>query len=344
MATPGLTYTVRDRSLLLPLYKRVFITPTLPAIPRSVNPNSITHAGHLLNLLGTALLLAFYSPAGGWPFFVAAVTLQLYNWCDNADGGHARRTNQCSALGEFLDHGLDVLNTTYIAYMSAMSIGAPPLWWVIIAITLPLAAAVTYWEQAETGVFHLGILNQIESVFALSTILVVAGIYGVDVWDRVHVGPVTARLAVMVFVCGMATIGAFHGVWRVVRRKGRLAAAAPIFGFGVAVFAAAGTGALSIVSSVIVASAGYGFLSLRNLAMRTNERKPRVEWAVVVGIVMLASLTGWRIAGGTVGRSVDIAAAIAAGLSFGFLAVVNARDGRRKVAALDRAANATATA
>src|SRR5262245_4892968 len=151
MAKPGLAYTVRDRSLLLPLYKKLLISPFLPVISPRVNPNAITHAGHLLNLLGTALLLAFYSPNGGWAFFVAAGTLHFYNWCDNADGGHARRTNQCSALGEFLDHGLDMLNATYIAYLSAMSIGAPPIWWVIIALTICGATAITYWEQAETG-------------------------------------------------------------------------------------------------------------------------------------------------------------------------------------------------
>jgi phosphatidylglycerophosphate synthase len=339
MATPGLAYTVRDRSLLLPLYKKLFIASTLPAIPRSVNPNAITHAGHLLNLVGTALLLAFYRPSGGWAFFVAAITLHLYNWCDNADGGHARRTNQCSALGEFLDHGLDVLNATYIAYLSAMSIGAPPIWWVIITLTILGAAAMTYWEQAETGVFHLGTLNQIESVFALGTILIVAGIYGVDVWERIHLGPVTARTAIMTFVCGTAAFGAVHGFWRVMRAKGNLVPALPISGFGVAVFAAARVEALSTVAAVIVATSGYCFLGLRNLAVRTNERKPTVERGVVVSIALLAGLVAWKLAGGEVGRGTDIAASVMAGLFFGVLAVINAADGRRRVAALDRAAN-----
>ncbi len=78
------------------------------------------------------------------PFLAAIVCLQLYTWCDNADGAHARRTGQASSLGELLDHGLDMLNTTYIAYAAAIGINAPPGWWVAIALVVPAAcAAVT---------------------------------------------------------------------------------------------------------------------------------------------------------------------------------------------------------
>ena len=132
-----------------------------------MNPNSITHAGHLLNLAGTALLIGLW-PERGWAFVAAALMLHVYMWCDNADGAHARRTNQCSAFGEFLDHGLDQLNTVYIGYLTAMALGAPPIWWVVIALIIPGAGAVTYWEQSRTGVFRLGLLNQVESLSVLS--------------------------------------------------------------------------------------------------------------------------------------------------------------------------------
>src|SRR5262249_4649696 len=147
-----------------------------------LNPNTITHTGHLLNLTGTIFLLAMW-PKRGWPFVVAMLTLQLYTWCDNADGAHARRTNQCSALGELLDHGLDSLNTVYMAYLTAMALGVPPAWWVALALIIPGAGAVTYWEQAQTGVFRLGLLNQLESVTVLSTALVVSAIFGSSIWE-----------------------------------------------------------------------------------------------------------------------------------------------------------------
>src|SRR3954451_10066069 len=193
----GLVYTVRDRSLLLPFYKRYLVEPLIRFIPRSVDPNAITHVGHLINLAGVVLLLAFGGHGARWPLFAAVICLQLYNWCDNADGAHARRTGRSSALGELLDHGLDMLNTTYIGYAAAISINAPPAWWVGIALVVPAACATTYWEQAETGLFSLGLLNQIESVMLLSTVLLISAIFGFDVWTYVHVGPVTAQLTVM---------------------------------------------------------------------------------------------------------------------------------------------------
>src|SRR4051794_35498998 len=163
MAAGSPEYKVVDRSILLPFYRRFLVDPVLPLLPARLNPNTITHVGHFINLGGTVLLLALW-PKRGWPFAAAMVLLQVYMWCDNADGAHARRTNQCSALGEFLDHGLDALNTVYIAYLTAMALGLPPMGWVTIALVIPGAGAVTYWEQTQTGVFRLGLLNQVESV------------------------------------------------------------------------------------------------------------------------------------------------------------------------------------
>src|SRR5262245_35111115 len=129
MASGAPAYKVEDRSLLLPYYRRFFVDPILPHLPPALHPNTITHAGHALNLIGALLLLVVW-PARGWPFARATLLLQAYLWCDNADGAHARRTGQCSAFGEFLDHGLDQFNTVYIGYLTAMALGASPFWWV----------------------------------------------------------------------------------------------------------------------------------------------------------------------------------------------------------------------
>ena len=200
MGEPGLVYTVRDRSLLLPLYKRLFVEPLIRFIPRRIDPNSITHLGHAINLAGVVVLLAFGAGGAPLPLIAAVLCLQAYNWCDNADGAHARRTGRCSAMGELLDHGLDMLNTTYIAYAAAMSVNAPPAWWVAMALVIPAACAITYWEQAETELFSLGLLNQVESVMLLSVVLLTSAAFGFGIWDRLHVGPLTARLLVMSFV------------------------------------------------------------------------------------------------------------------------------------------------
>jgi phosphatidylglycerophosphate synthase len=347
MAEAGLIYTVKDRSLLLPHYKKYVVEPLIRFIPKRVDPNSITHIGHLICLVGVSILLAFGVgvPAGGSvrvPFLAAVVCLQLYNWCDNADGAHARRTGRTSAMGELLDHGLDMLNTTYIAYAAAISINAPPAWWVGIALVVPAACATTYWEQAETGLFSLGLLNQIESVMLLSTVLLISAIGGFEIWDVVHVGPVTARLTVMGFVCATATVGILHNVTRVVSRKGASAIPriAPLFLFDVGVLAAVMTSALSPVAAVIVGTAGNVFFGLRSLAMRTAGERPEFEKGMAIGGLLVIGLVGWKLAGNAIGDSVDWAASVIATLFFGAFAVANARDARRKVIHLDREAAA----
>jgi phosphatidylglycerophosphate synthase len=338
MGEAGLVYTVTDRSVLLPHYKKLAVEPLLRFIPARVDPNAITHVGHVINLLGLGILLAFGAGASGTSlrpaaFVAAVICLQLYNWCDNADGAHARRTGRSSAMGELLDHGLDMLNTTYIAYAAAISVNAPPVWWVAIALVVPAACAATYWEQAETGHFSLGRLNQIESVFLLSAVLLISAFGGLDLWDRVHVGPVTARLTVMGFVCATAAVGIIRNVTRVMKRRGlaALPRIAPLLVYGVAVLVAVVVGAMSPVAAVIVGTAGNVFFGLRSLAMRTAGERPEIENGVVLGSLLVIGLVAWRLGGGPVGPSVDVAASTLAAVFFGAFAARSARDARREV-------------
>lgn len=339
MADAGLVYTVRDRSVLLPVYKRYLVEPAIRFLPSRLDPNAITHLGHAINLIGVVILLASVGSSSiRIPFLLGIACLQAYNWCDNADGAHARRIGRCSAMGELLDHGLDMLNTTYIAYAAAISIHAPPAWWVGIALVVPAACAVTYWEQAETGLFNLGLLNQIESVMLLSSVLLISALWGFDVWDRVHVGPLTARLTVMGFVCATATVGIVHNVWRVAKSKGprSLARIAPLILFDFGVLAAVLVGAMSPVAAVIVGTAGNVFFGLRCLAMRTAGERTIVETGIVMGGVMVVGLVLWKIAGNPIASSVDVVASVAATVFFGAFALANARDAHRKVIRLDR--------
>jgi len=349
MGAQGLVYTVRDRSILLPFYKRLFVEPVLPMIPRKVDPNSITHAGHVINLVGMVLLLAATASGAknGWPFLVTALCLHAYNWCDNADGAHARRVNRCSALGELLDHGLDMLNVTYIAYTSAMAIGAPPLWWAGIATLVPLACSTTYWEQAETDLFSLGLLNQIESVMMLSVVMGISGVFGTEIFDRFHVGAITLRHVIMVFVIGTTLVGISRNIIRVTGRIGpkALGRIAPIVLFDAVVFLAASAGAMSPVAAVIIATAGNVFFGLRCLAVRTSGERPRVERGLLFGAALIGGLVVWKLAAQPVGPRSDTVASAVASIFFGFLALANAREAHRAVAILDgRKASAAAPA
>lgn len=293
-----LEYKVDDRSLFLPYYRRYLVDPLLPFIPASVTPNSITHLGHLLNLAAGIVLVAFYRDRGV-TLILAAVLVQLYLWCDNADGAHARRTNQCSPLGEFLDHGLDQLNTAYIGYMTAVSIGLPPLGWVAMAFLIPAAGSITYWEQSMTGVFRMGLINQIESLLVLCTALTISAIFGNGFWSDVELFGVSLRSGMLLWVTASIVFGMARGMYRVAKARG-VAAVTSSLGlvfFGAVSFLAAWLDAISPVSAMILCSGSTVYCGLRMLTHRLHGETPRVGPVFVLGTAVLAALVAARLAG-----------------------------------------------
>ena len=325
-----LDYQVRDRSLLLPWYKKYVVEPAVAWFPRSLHPNTITHAGHLLNLAGLLVVLAVGSPSGGAAYAVAAVLLQAYNFCDNADGAHARRTGQSSALGELLDHGLDLLNVAYISALAALTIGASPLVTALLVTAITGAAAITYWEQAETGVFQLGLLNQVEATLTLSFSLLVAARFGPQVFGA-HLGPVAVRDLIAAVVVVGAVAGMLGAGRRVARRGGALLPLATQVLFGAAVALATAAGALDPVVGAVAGATGYVFLGVRNLTLRMAGRKPLLETGVLVlALVLMAeavtSMTG-RSAGAL---ATNLTAALGTGCLV-LLVLVHARRGLRMV-------------
>lgn len=340
MTTPALKYSVQDRSILLPHYKRLLVEPTLPFIPSRVNPNAITHGGHVLNLLALLVLCWGAHSDKGWPFFVAAILVHAYLWCDNADGSHARRTGQCSAKGEFLDHGLDLLNATYIAAMTVVCLGAPPFWSVAAAVVVPAAAAVTYWEQAETGMFQLGLLNQIESICCLSIALVARGVFGGNAISRVQVGTFPLPVLILMFVSVVALFGILRSAMRVFQKRGRLLPFIAPLAFGAAVTAVAATGALGTLASIVAGAVVFIFIGIRQLTLRVRGERPLIERGVLVAAALLAVLAAYRVFGGapaaSLARSIDWAAATIVSIAFGGLALARALEGRRAVERLDR--------
>ncbi len=330
MATGTLVYKVDDRSILLPAYRRFVVDPFLRFIPSSVNPNSITHAGHLLNLTGTVLLVALW-PERGWPFLVAMVLLQAYMWCDNADGAHARRTNQCSALGEFLDHGLDQLNTVYIGYLTAMALGVPPIWWVIIALIIPGAGAITYWEQSQTGVFRLGLLNQVESLTVLSIALTMSAVYGNDGWTQWSLfGVISVQKAMLLWSTSTILFGKVRSMIRVAGARGPMAVlpAVGLLAFGGATVLAAYYGVISTITGVTLATGVNVYFGMRMLRNRLEGEAPRLAGVLVAATAVLLALVAWSRYGAAPSPLVGLGLAV---LVSGVFAVNAIGDTRRSI-------------
>jgi phosphatidylglycerophosphate synthase len=325
-------YRAVDRSLLLPLYKRLLVEPFLGLIPDGIHPNTITHAGHLLNLLGTATLLLLW-PEGGWPFALASLTLQLYCWCDNIDGPHARRTRQSSGLGEFLDHGLDAFSISYIALLTCMCVNAPPHWWVLMAVLIPGLPAVILWEQSVTGVFRLGVVNQIETLSVLSAGLMASAIFGAGVWTKISYAGIT--LAQIMLGWTSLTIVAvmlqgLHRVWRV-SGTAALFTYAPMPAVQVLVVAAGLTRALDPVAAVALGISTSIFIGIRMLSWRVQSRMPEAVpllWGVAV---VLLGVLGVRLG---VGEVPPAAAAAVVTTICTLCAALIALDMRKAIAAL----------
>jgi phosphatidylglycerophosphate synthase len=327
MSAGAPAYKVEDRSILLPFYRRYLVDPLLPLLPASLNPNTITHAGHMLNLVGTVILVGLW-PKSGWPFVAAMLLLQAYMWCDNADGAHARRTNQCSALGEFLDHGLDQLNTVYIAYLTAMALGASPLWWVVIALVIPGAGAVTYWEQSTTGTFRLGLLNQVESLTVLSIVLTGSAFLGNDFWASTTIFGVSLQHGFEIWMASSILFGMLRNTQRVGAMTGFRAVlpVLPFFAFGVAIFGAAALGAISTVTAVTLATCMNVYFGMRMLTLRLHRVQPRVELVLLAGTAVVAALAAFRlISGQEPGSLVSPVLSVIACAVFGFHALTDTR-------------------
>jgi hypothetical protein len=185
-----------------------------------------------------------------------------------------------------------------------------------------MACAATYWEQAETGVFNLGLLNQVESLFLLTAVLLAHGAFGASIFDG------WPRLVVMSFVCGAAVVGVLRNVWRA---RSRAARVAPLVLLNVAALVASASGALSPVIALVAATSGNVFFGVRCLALRTAGVKPTRE----PGMMFVAlGVVGFIAAAALHHRATDALANVAAGVTavfFALLAIVNARNALRAV-------------
>ena len=292
-------YRVDDRSILLPYYRKYLVDPFLPFVPRTMHPNTITHVGHLLNLVGTVALVSMY-PRRGWLFVFAMALLQVYMWCDNADGAHARRTGQCSPMGELLDHGLDQLNTVYIGFLTCMALGASPLWWVVIAIIIPVATAMTYWDQAATGTFHVGLLNQIESVTVLSIALTVSAICGSDVWANTKVFGISLLSGFQFWLAASILTSLFRNLQRVRAAAGVRAtySGVALLAFGISIFGAAAVGAISTVVAVTLATCMSVYFGIHALAARFQNKTIAIDKTLLVFTAVTCGFVATKIATG----------------------------------------------
>jgi ethanolaminephosphotransferase len=95
--------------MVTPLFKKLVVTPIMKFFPWGIPANIITIVSNLF--LYIAVFFAYNPPADGKAhFIIIPVLIFLYALGDHMDGMQAKRTGTGSALGEFCDHYLDILN------------------------------------------------------------------------------------------------------------------------------------------------------------------------------------------------------------------------------------------
>lgn len=176
-------YRVDDRELLLGFYFRIFWRPLGDCIPKWVAPNAITVLAQILILLAT--LFAYLAGVGShWYFLLSSLCLALYLTADNLDGYHARRTGQCSNLGELLDHGLDGIASGATLLTTAYTLDVHGPWLVLLCAVGALAWLVTFWEQYVRGELVIARIGATEAFTLLIGLQLTLLVLGAPAWLR----------------------------------------------------------------------------------------------------------------------------------------------------------------
>jgi len=95
---------------------------------------------------------------------------------------------------------------------------------------------------------------------------------------------------------------------------------------------------MSVLAAVICGSIGNAFFAMRMLSLRLRGERPRFEVGLAFGAVALGALVVWHMVGRPVGLVSDATFVTLAALVFGGAALINAREGVKRVVVLDAAA------
>jgi phosphatidylglycerophosphate synthase len=120
--------------------------PLLERIPASVRPNTISLVTHLIAWITAvlAVISPLLSPLGCALALIGAGVGMLVSMIgDCLDGMHARKTDQCSKLGELMDHWLDAIIVPLTTVGITVALGMEP--WAIAIVNV--TAAMVYHGQ-----------------------------------------------------------------------------------------------------------------------------------------------------------------------------------------------------
>lgn len=295
------SYKVQDDELLLDFYRKLVWNRIVPRIPASIAPNTLTIVGQICGVLSA---VATGAAVSGHPFFylVSAALLFTYLTFDNIDGAHARRTNQCSPLGEFLDHGLDGIASTAILIVTGLVLTLDQVWLVLLCTLGAFGFVALFWEQFRTGLLVIPRFSSTEGVTVLVLYQIMRFFAGNPEWLRFSTDHVTVG-TVLVGLVFLAYIGAGIPSMRRAAKLGVPAwELAPLFVLMAAQLAYVYFGAYALIPAATVGIVGADVTCRMILLRHRGEHGPFIApilWLTVLPLAGAATPlwtpTGWAL-------------------------------------------------
>lgn len=191
-----------------PFLIKTLCEPLLPHIPASLHPNTISVMTHGVVWVTAALAVAsvHMSRLGqAMALICAGIGMFISMLGDCIDGLHARRTNQCTKLGEMMDHWLDAIVVPLATVGITCALQLPP--WAIVVVNI--TATMVYNSQLvlyhHTGRFiHPETASGVEGQFGLSLgYIAIAGFFYYIDRNQPWLDMAFAALAVAGFIVQM---------------------------------------------------------------------------------------------------------------------------------------------
>lgn len=215
---PPYAYRCVDQSKLIDPFRRHWAAWFMKVMPLRVPANYVT-------LLASAFMWVLLGCAiAGAPLAVEmrallfAALLHFYLVYDHLDGMQAKRTGTSSALGEYLDHSLDVYHgaIAVLAIFALVGFDQPALVLVMLGCS-HLAFAATMVEEKERGELFFGPVGSLEGVLLFILFCLSWTLAPVRAW---WLAPLVGNWPAYYLLIGAGSVGSLLAVVDCMRRIG----------------------------------------------------------------------------------------------------------------------------
>lgn len=220
VSPPPYAYRCTDRSILVGPFRRYWVPVFDWVVPAWMPANFVTLGASFFMWVMLALTVpsAGLSPTAAALAF--ALLIQLYVVYDHVDGMQAKKTGTSSALGEYLDHALDVYHGAIATLAVFALLGFEPRWLVLIMLWCGhLGFAATLVEEKERGELCFGAVGSLEGVFLFTVFFLTWPIPAVQAW---WLAPLVGGLPAFSLLMLAGAAGSIIAAIDCVRRMGRV--------------------------------------------------------------------------------------------------------------------------